>query len=70
MSTQWICIYKTNSLFEAEALKGNLELNGLTPVIMNKRDSSYLAFGYVEVHVPEDQQQEARQIIAQQQTQE
>lgn len=63
MQEKWICIYKTNSVFEAEAIVGNLESNGFTAVILNKRDSSYLAFGYVEIHVPEGQQEEAIQYL-------
>jgi hypothetical protein len=50
---KWTCIHKTNNKFEAEAMKGNIESAGIPCVILNKQDSSYLAFGYVEVHVPE-----------------
>jgi hypothetical protein len=51
---KWICIHKTSNKFEAEAMKGNIESAGIPCVILNKQDSSYLAFGYVEVHVPEN----------------
>lgn len=51
-NTSWECIYKTSNLFEAEAVKGNLESAEIPCVIMNKQDSSYLAFGYIEIHVP------------------
>mgnify|MGYP000901150439 FL=1 len=48
----WVCVYKTSNLFEAEAVKGNIESAEIPCVIINKQDSSYLSFGYVEVHVP------------------
>lgn len=51
---KWICIHKTNNRFEAEALHGNIESAGIPCVIINKQDSSYLSFGYVEVHIPEN----------------
>lgn len=51
---KWICILKTKNSFEAEVTKGNLEAQDIPAVIWNKRDSSYLDFGYIEIHVPED----------------
>lgn len=59
----WVCIRKTSNKFEAEAMRGNLESAGIPCVILNKQDSSYLAFGYVEVHVPEQRSEEAEQIL-------
>ncbi|MBL7772093.1 MAG: DUF2007 domain-containing protein [Chitinophagaceae bacterium] len=58
----WKCVYKTNSEFAANALKGNLEHAGLNPVVVNKRDSSF-TIGYVEIHVPEDQEAEALLLV-------
>jgi hypothetical protein len=51
---KWICVYKSNNKFDAEVVKGNLESNEIPCVIINKQDSSYMAFGYVELHVPEE----------------
>ncbi len=62
---KWVCVYKTGSKFEAEALCGNLENEGIPCVVLNKQDSSYLAFGYVELHVPEERKQEALSFINQ-----
>ena len=59
----WTCLYKTSSRFEAEAIKGNLENEGIACVILNKQDSSYLAFGMVEVHVPAEKLAEAQALI-------
>ena len=64
MDKKWICIYKTNSSFEAAAVQGNVESAGITCVMLNKQDSSYLAFGYIELHVTEENEQQAKEIIA------
>jgi hypothetical protein len=32
-------------------------------VIVNKQDSSYLAFGYVEVHIPENRKDEVTALL-------
>jgi hypothetical protein len=59
----WTCIFKSSSRFEAEAVRGNLENANIPAVVVNKQDSSYLAFGYVEVHVPSEQVEAARVVI-------
>jgi len=61
--TNWICIHKTNNQFEAEAMRGNIESAGIPCVILNKQDSSYLSFGYVEVHIPEERKEEVEQLL-------
>jgi hypothetical protein len=53
--SNWICIHKTGSRFEAEAIRGNLEANGIACVVMNKQDSSYISIGFFEIHVPEQE---------------
>jgi len=55
----WVCVYKTQQDFEAEAIKGNLETQGIPTVILNKKDSSYQNFGYIEIHVDINKQEEA-----------
>ncbi len=60
---KWMCIHKTNNKFEAEAMKGNIESAGIPCVTLNKQDSSYLAFGYVEVHVPENRKDEVAALL-------
>lgn len=52
-NTKWVCVFKSNSRFEAQAVLGNLESSDIPCVLLNKQDSSYLSFGYVEVHVPD-----------------
>ena len=63
MNKQWICIYKTTSSFEAAAVQGNIESEGIACVMLNKQDSSYLAFGYIELHVLAENETQAKEII-------
>lgn len=69
---KWTSVYKTINKFEAEVIKGNIENEGIPCVVVNKQDSSYLTIipGMVELHVPESQQQQALNIIQQQQKEE
>lgn len=60
---QWVVLHKTTSQFEAEAIKGNLETNGIPAIVLNKKDSSYNTFGYVEVHVDKSKLKEAEQLL-------
>ncbi len=60
---KWTVLHKTTSSFEAEALKGNLETQGIPAIVLNKQDSSYNTFGYVEVHVDESRLEEALAIL-------
>lgn len=62
-SKDWVCVYKATKRFDAEAVKGNLEHAGINAVLFNRQDSSYLAFGYVEVHVPQEQKELALELI-------
>jgi hypothetical protein len=62
---KWVCVYKSNSRFDAEVVKGNVESNNIPCVMINKQDSTYMAFGYVELHVPEEFKTQAETIIQQ-----
>ncbi|GMV77283.1 MAG: hypothetical protein AMXMBFR79_04180 [Chitinophagaceae bacterium] len=48
----WFLIYSTRDSVQATILKGMLEENEIPVQILNKLDSSYLAFGYIELFVP------------------
>lgn len=62
--TEWIVIHKTKSQFEAEALKGNLETNGIPAVVMDKKDHAVAnTVGYIEVHVDATKKDAALELI-------
>ncbi|MEZ5046479.1 MAG: DUF2007 domain-containing protein [Chitinophagaceae bacterium] len=65
---KWVCVYKTNNSFNGDVVKGNLESAQIPCVIINKQDRSYLNFGLVELHVPEEYAQAAIQLLNQQST--
>ncbi len=50
----WEVIYSSTLLYKAEMLKDLLENEDIPSVIVNKKDSSYLAFGELEVNVRRD----------------
>ncbi|MGN6214990.1 putative signal transducing protein [Parafilimonas sp.] len=48
----WFKLYSTRNYLEANIIKGKLEENDIRAVILNRQDSSYLAFGDIEIYVP------------------
>lgn len=50
----WVSVYTTPMAHRAEMVKAILEEEGLSPVIVDKKDSSY-KFGYYEVYVSEEE---------------
>jgi hypothetical protein len=52
MASDFNKIYQTGNPFEAEITIQMLEENGIKAVSMNKRDSSYHAFGVIEIYCP------------------
>ena len=51
MENTWIKIYTTENAYEAEIVKQALIENEIPAVVMNKQDSSYKAFGVLNVLV-------------------
>ena len=45
-------LYSTRNYLEANIIKGKLEENDIRALILNRQDSSYLAFGDIEIYVP------------------
>lgn len=62
---QWVILYKTRNLAEANIIIGVLQENNIHALLMNKQDSSYLNFGDIEIHVPMHLQQLAQSILQQ-----
>ena len=63
MEEDWKCIYRSAKVFEIEVIKGMLEENGITSVIVNKQDSSYL-FGEAELYVETEYVLQAKHLIS------
>ena len=58
-----IKIFTTNNLNKAEIIKQMLEENNINVVILNKQDSSYLMFGYIEIYINKEQEKEAKLLL-------
>lgn len=58
----WICIYTSQKMQEAEIIKGLLTFNEINSVIINKQDSSYL-FGVFEVYVNKEDEVKAKFVL-------
>ena len=63
-TSEFIKVYEATKLYEAELVVGLLSVNDIEAVIVNKRDSQYYMFGYVEVHVAANNAEKALEIIA------
>jgi hypothetical protein len=62
MFDNWIVIYSTAQLYEAEMVRSFMAENEIECVIMNKKDSTY-GFGEIEVYVPTAEAFKAKQLI-------
>jgi hypothetical protein len=62
MFDNWVVIYSTAQLYEAEMVKSIMAENDIECVIMNKQDSNY-GFGEIEVYVPTFEAFKAKQLI-------
>jgi hypothetical protein len=61
--SDWFKLYTTRNYAEANIIKGMLEENNITVVILNKLDSSYLSFGEIELYVPQHLKDIAKQLL-------
>ena len=61
----WTLIHKCTDLVHANILKGMLEENQIPVQILNKKDSSYLTFGYIELYVPLNMKELAESLVKQ-----
>jgi hypothetical protein len=59
---QWEKIFGSNAEYQAEILKALLEEENIVSIIINKKDSSYLSFGEVEVYVKTEDVLQAKQV--------
>jgi hypothetical protein len=61
----WVKIFSTTDLQKAEIMRVVLEENGIPCVVINKKDSSYLTFGEIELYVQQEDSLNALRIIEQ-----
>jgi len=63
MEDNWVVIYSSDKPWQAEIAKQVLADNGIEAVVINKRDSSYTAFGDAEVYVDNEDAEKSRILI-------
>jgi len=59
----WICVYTTNQLHQAEMMKNYLIEENIEAVVMNKKDSAYTVFDDVELYVPSEDENLAVELL-------
>jgi hypothetical protein len=62
MYSDWVIVFTSPQMWEAEFIKGLLQQNNIECISLNKRDSSYL-IGEVEIYVSTADAFLAKQII-------
>lgn len=67
MEKGWTNIYVSNKMHLVEIVKAVLADNNIHSVVVDKRDSSYISLGDIEVYVSEENAILARVIIEQNQ---
>jgi hypothetical protein len=60
----WYLLLRTDKYIDAEILRGLLEENQVPVVVVNKQDSSYIFLGDIEVYVPPQFRDLARDLMS------
>ena len=47
----WVAVFSCDQVFRAELARQYLENNGVTAIVVNRKDSFYVTIGDVEVYV-------------------
>ncbi|MGF7139728.1 putative signal transducing protein [Roseimarinus sediminis] len=63
MEKGWKQVFLSGEMYQAEIARELLENNGIAAVVLNQKDSSYTAFGNIEVYVNEHDETKAIEIL-------
>ena len=63
MEVKWIKVLNTEDGIKAELAKSVLQSHQIESVVVNKQDSAYVVLGFSEVLVPEEQAEQALEIL-------
>ena len=63
MKNEWVIVYSTSDIFQAEVIKQMLLSNSIVAISMNQKDSSY-HFGSVNIYTKEKDMKKAKEIIS------
>lgn len=59
----WISVFVTDQICQAELIKGILNENDIDTVLLNQKDSSYPMLGTIQIMVNQNDKEKAEQII-------
>ena len=62
MEKDWIAVYTTNEIYQAEIFRELLSVNNIETFLINKQDSSY-KFGNIEVYVRRNNVLKAKMLV-------
>ena len=60
----WVEIYSSQDLIEAEIVKQKVQKEGIPVRLINKQDSNYINFGAIHLYVDRDHVIKAKHIIS------
>lgn len=63
MKNEWVIVYSTSDVFQAEVIKQMLLSNSIDAISMNQKDSLY-HFGSVNIYTKEKDMKKAKEIIS------
>jgi hypothetical protein len=63
MEKDWKLISTLTQAYQAELVRQILEEKGITAVVLNKRDSTYMTFGRFEIYCSEKDADAAAEIV-------
>lgn len=59
----WVSVFTTTEVFEADRMKELLGESGIPAVVLNQLDSAYKIFGELNVMVNQEYQEKAEEVI-------
>ena len=63
MNDNWREIASVESPAKAALIQGLLEENKIPVIVLNQKDSSYMSFGFIKIHVRPEDVIQAKQLI-------
>jgi len=63
MEKDWVIAKSFSKAYLADIAIEALKDNGITAVVLNQKDSSYLAFGDIDVYVHINDEEKAKELI-------
>ncbi len=63
MEKDWILVYSVGKSYQADLCLELLNENGITGVVINKKDTSYASLGEFEIYVPGESAEKGKDLL-------